>query len=105
MCDILRVMDLLEQYKQQNPEKFREQRPAQMTDAYGREYSGINAFIIRLSGGKIRDAKQASYALLGVAAVIAAISGVLFLRLLGVGMGPDTTNVTPIAGPGNEVPR
>ncbi len=63
-------MDLLEQLKQQNPEKFREQKPAPMTDAYGREYSGMVAFVIRLSGGKIQNTKQASYVLLVTAGVI-----------------------------------
>ena len=98
-------MDLLEQYKQQNPEKFREKKPAPMADPYGREYSTLVALVMRLSGGKIRDAKQASYALLGVVVIIAVISGILFLRLLGVGTGPDMSSAVPIAGPGNEIPR
>ncbi|MFY9462855.1 MAG: hypothetical protein WAP52_01575 [Candidatus Sungiibacteriota bacterium] len=98
-------MDLLEQYKQQNPEKFREQKSMPMADAYGREYSPMVALVIRLSGGRIKDAKQASYTLLIVTAVIAAISGILFLRLFGIGTGPDTNKIIPIAGPGNETPR
>jgi len=98
-------MDLLEQYKQQNPEKFREQKPAQPADAYGREYSTLVALVMRLSGGRIKDAKQASYALLGVAMVIALVAGILFLRLLGVGTGPYVGKMVPIAGPGNEIPR
>ncbi len=98
-------MDLLEQYKQQNPERFREQKSAPMTDAYGREYSMLVGFVIRLSGGKIRNAKQANYFLLGIAGIIAFISLILFLRLIGVGTGPDTSRVVPIAGPGNEIPR
>lgn len=61
-------MDLLEQYKQQNPEAFQEKKLPILTDAYGREYSGMVAFVIRLSGGRIRDARQAGYVLLTIAA-------------------------------------
>lgn len=70
-------MDLLEQYKQQNPEKFREQKSPQPTDEYGRAYTGMSAFVMRLSGGKIKDTKQASYALFAVA-VMFALAGLLF---------------------------
>ncbi len=71
-------MDLLSQYKQQNPEAFQEKKPLPLTDEYGRTYSGMVAFVIRLSGGRIRDARQASYALLGVVAFIIIISLSLF---------------------------
>ena len=98
-------MDLLSQYNKDHPEALQEQKPAQMTDLYGREYSGLVAWVIRLSGGRIRDARQASYVLLTIVAVIVAISGVLFLRLLGVGTGPDTSSVIPIAGPSDISPR
>ena len=63
-------MDLLEQYKQQYPEKFREKKVPTMTDEYGRAYSGMVAFVIRISGGRIKDARQASVALLAVSAII-----------------------------------
>jgi len=81
-------MDLLEQYKQQNPEKFREKKPAPMADAYGREYSGLVAFVIRLSGGRIRDAKQASYALAIAAAVIFFVSLLFFFGVPGFSSSP-----------------
>lgn len=73
-------MDLLEQYKQQNPEAFREQKPVPITDAYGREYSGLVALVMRLSGGKIRDAKQANYILFGFIAITIIIALFLFFR-------------------------
>jgi len=98
-------MDILEQYKQQRPEAFRGQKPAQMADAYRREYTGMIALIMRLSGGRIRDAKQANYFLFGLAAIIGSVALILFFRLLGVGTGPDTSRIVPIAGPGNELPR
>ena len=71
-------MDLLEQYKQQNPEKFREQKPTQMADEYGREYPAMVALVIRLSGGRIKDARQASYVLLGIMVHISIIALFLF---------------------------
>jgi len=49
-----------------------------MTDAYGREYTGMVAFVIRLSGGRITNAKQALYTLLIVAAIFA-LASLLFL--------------------------
>ncbi|MFY9462892.1 MAG: hypothetical protein WAP52_01765 [Candidatus Sungiibacteriota bacterium] len=73
-------MDLLEQYKQQNPEVFREQKPVPMTDEYGREYSGMTALMIRLSGGRIQNAKQANWALLVLAGLAALSAFFLFVR-------------------------
>ena len=70
----LNLMDILSQYKQQHPEAFQEKTPARMSDEYGREYTGMVRWVVRLSGGRIRDARTASYfllALAGVAAVIA----------------------------------
>jgi hypothetical protein len=71
-------MDLLEQLKQQNPEAFREQKSAPMADAYGREYSWLVALVIRISGGRIKDAKQASVVLLVISIVIISLSLIIF---------------------------
>ena len=76
-------MDLLSQYKQQHPEAFREQKQMPMADEYGREYSGMIAFVMRVSGGKIKDIKQAMYILLAVATIIGLLSFVLFAKQLG----------------------
>ena len=70
-------MDLLSQYNKDHPEALREQKPAHMTDAYGREYSKMVALVIRLSGGRIRDARQANRALL--IAVVAISFATLYL--------------------------
>ncbi len=67
-------MDILSQYKQDHPEAFREKKSAPATDEYGREYRGMIAFIIRLSGGRIKDARQASYMLLFGAGLIVLIA-------------------------------
>ncbi len=71
-------MDLLEQYKQQNPKAFQEKKPAPMTDEYGRVYTGMIAFVIRLSGGRIRDARQATKALLAASVIIAIAALMIF---------------------------
>ena len=50
-----------------------------MTDEYGRTYGGMIAWVIRLSGGRIRDANTASYVLFAVCAVVALITVYLFV--------------------------
>ena len=67
-------MDILSQYNQQHPEASQEQKQTPMTDQYGRTYTGMTAWVIRMSGGRIRDARGASYALLGAAALILLVS-------------------------------
>ena len=63
-------MDLLSQYKKEHPEAFQEKPALPMTDEYGREYATMVRWVIQLSGGRIRDARQASYALLGATILI-----------------------------------
>ena len=72
-------MDLLEQYKQQNPEAFQEKKQPRMSDEYGREYSGMVALVIRLSGGRIKDAWTANIALLVTCAIIVVSALIIFL--------------------------
>lgn len=72
-------MDLLEQYKQQNPEMFREENRPQATDEYGREYKGMVRLVMRLSGGRIRDTRRANMVLLGTAMVLTCITIAFFL--------------------------
>lgn len=72
-------MDILSQYKQDHPEAFQEKKPPRMTDDYGREYSGMVAFVIRLSGGRIRDVRQATFALVAASAIIAVSALIIFL--------------------------
>lgn len=91
-------MDLLEQYKQQHPEAFREQKPRPLIDKYGRTDTGMIAFVMRLSGGRIRDAKTASYTLLMVAIVIGLISFLLFVKQFGIfASSPEKVYYPPTA--------
>lgn len=81
-------MDLLEQYRQEHPEAFREQGPAPAADPYGRTYTGMVAFVMRLSGGRIRDINTASYALAIGAAAIFIIALLFYFGLPGFSSSP-----------------
>lgn len=72
-------MDILSQYEKDHPEIPKEQKQPQMTDAYGHEYAGMIAFVMRMSGGSIRDKNRARGVLLAFAGIAAAISFFLFL--------------------------
>lgn len=94
-------MDLLEQYKQQRPEAFQEQKPSTpAADAYGREYGAIVRFAMRLSGGRIRNARQASVVLIAAAGIAFAVSLFLFFRTGGSSL-PSAREIlrdTPTSG-------
>jgi len=79
------IMDLLEQYKQQNPQAFREQKSQIANDPYGREYSTFITLVMRLSGGRIADARQASWVLLGIALCFGTLAFFLFYGTGGSG--------------------
>jgi len=68
-------MDILSQYKQQNPEAFREKPKWQPSSEYG----FLIRLVMRLSGGRIRDAKKASMALLSIAMVVLIMSIAIFI--------------------------
>lgn len=82
-------MDLLEQYKQQYPEKF---RPKEREPELGQgEYGFIIRFVIHLPGGMVRNAKEASYILLGAAGVSILLTLIIFFW----GSGRSTAAFTP----------
>ena len=66
-------MGLLENYKEQNPESFREKPQWEPP----REYGFFIRLVMKMSGGRIRDVNTASYALL-IAAAIVALTSLLF---------------------------
>ncbi|MEK7541610.1 MAG: hypothetical protein AAB533_02055 [Patescibacteria group bacterium] len=80
-------MDLLSQYKQEHPEAFQDKKAVPLTDEYGRVYTGMIGLVMRLSGGRIRDGRTASYALLAAAAVIVVIALYFFISGIGGGAG------------------
>ena len=93
-------MGLLENYQQQHPEAF---RPKEREPELGEgEYGFIVRFVIHLPGGLIRNAKQASYVLLGAAGVIGLISLAIFFW---PGGGKSTISVDKIAYPQGAPPR
>lgn len=90
-------MDLLEQYKQQNPQAFQEQKQSPPVDEYGREHGGMIRLAIRISGGRIQNTKQAHYVLLGVAVVAAATGIILFFA---ASFAPESAEIySPVAEP------
>ncbi|MFY9462859.1 MAG: hypothetical protein WAP52_01595 [Candidatus Sungiibacteriota bacterium] len=69
-------MGLLENYQQQYPEAF---RPKAREPELGEgEYGFIVRFVIHLPGGMVRNAKEASYVLLGAVGVIIVLTLVVF---------------------------
>lgn len=68
-------MDLLEQYKQEHPEAFRE-KPVYEPP---KEYGFFIRLVMRLSGGKIRDLNQAARVLLIAGIAVFAISIGIFV--------------------------
>jgi len=76
-------MDILEQYEKENPQDA--SRPAQWDVSQEfQDESFLIQWVMRLSGGRIHDAKQANYVLLGFAVIMIVIS--IFL-LFGTGLG------------------
>jgi len=87
-------MDLLSQYKQDHPEAL---RPTPQWEP-PKEYGFFIRLVMRLSGGRIREINQASYILLGAAALVLVVSIFLYFGLPGT--GPATTPLLREAHPG-----
>lgn len=90
-------MDILPQYKQEHPEKFQEKKAAPLTDTYGREYSGMVALVIRLSGGRIKNLRQANTLLLWSTIGITIITITFFLIMNN--SAPSSKIYSPVAAP------
>ena len=84
-------MDLLSQYKQDHPEAFQEKKAVPMADEYGRTYPAMVRLAMRLSGGRIRTAQQANYALLAAVVVIILVALLLFFGV--PGSAPTQPNI------------
>lgn len=78
-------MDILKQYEKQNPEIPR----APASQEFQNE-SSLVRMVMRLSGGRIRNAKQANYVLLGFATILIVTS--LFVSF---STGPSSEQFLP----------
>lgn len=75
-------MDILARAKEQHPEMFREEEKPTWQAPEG-DYGFLMRLVMRFSWGRIRDVNAASYALLGVACVIAVLSFLFWFGLPG----------------------
>ncbi|MEK7099415.1 MAG: hypothetical protein AAB916_02765 [Patescibacteria group bacterium] len=94
-------MDLLEQYKSDHPEAFRE-KPR---EAIAVDQPLLIRLVMQWSGGMVRDVRQAQYVLLGVAAVAVLAAAILFFNFLRGPRPPSPDKIVPIAGPAAEMRR
>ena len=99
------TMDILEKYKGEHPEAF---RPRENPGLASDEYGFLIKLAIRMPGGFVRNARQASRVLLGAAVLLIVVSlSVFFWR----GSGPELPSEgeivrdTPTSGLRGEVPR
>ena len=72
-------MDLLSQYKQDHPEEFRE-KPRPVGSADRSQYGFLIRVVMKMSGGLITDANQASYTLLIGAILLIAIAAFFYYK-------------------------
>jgi len=70
------MVDILQQYEKEHPGAFR-QAPSWEPP---QEYGFFIRWVMKLSGGRIRDVRSASYILLGFAALAIVVSLVLFFK-------------------------
>lgn len=94
-------MDLLEQYKTDHPEAFRELPRQQVADGQ----SFLIRMVMTLSGGMVRDVRQAQYVLLGIAIICALVGAVLFFNLVRGPQPLSPDKIVPIAGPNAILPQ
>lgn len=85
----MRVMDILEKYNQENPPV-----PVSQTSQWesSEEYSFLVCMVMKWSGGKIQNERQANYVLIGIAVVMMIATFII----LGVGFS-GTTSVVPLS--------
>ncbi len=78
-------MDILEAYEKQNPQPIRAAPQRQLTDEYG----FFIRLVMRLSGGKIENTRQASMVLLAVSGVIILVTVAVFFFSGGSSLPPS----------------
>ena len=82
-------MDILGRYEQQHPQAAAPTR----TDISSDDYGFFINLVMRLSGGRIRDANQASSVLLGAVVVMIIIAVIILV----IGMRSGAVPLTPVS--------
>jgi hypothetical protein len=82
-------MDILEQYEKENPQISSQSAQRNISQEFQDEGFLIQ-WVMRVSGGRIHDAKQANYVLLGFAVIMIVVSLFLFF-----GMGSGSQQFLP----------
>lgn len=96
-------MDILGKYQQERPETS----PSPQKTEWGpsNEYGFFIRVVMKLSGGKIRDEKQANLVLLAVTGIMLLISTIIIIRIISGG-GPTITGedikLTPPSATGQQ---
>jgi len=68
-------MDILAQYQKEHPEMKRAVEPYGIADEYG----WIVRFVIKLSGGRIRSARHATWVLGGIVVLVLGATAAIFI--------------------------
>ena len=79
-------MDILDQYKKQYPES--QPTPKNLYEGQPQDYGPIIKWVIKISGGRIRDAQQANMILLGGTIVLIVIALAISFGLPGSSAPP-----------------
>lgn len=77
IINIYLLMDILEQYNQENPEQ--KQAPQGMYDDQSQDYGSIISFVLRVSRGRIQNERQANFILLIVTGIITVAAIIIFI--------------------------
>lgn len=85
-------MDILEQYDRQNPEQ--KQTPQNIYEDMSGDYGPIIRWVMKISGGKIQNERQANTVLITAAVGIIIIS-VLILMFSGTPQGESREHLFP----------
>lgn len=92
-------MDILGEYEKQNPQPVQAAPQRQLAPEYG----FFIRLVMRLSGRRIENARQASYVLLALSITIIAVSFIIFLYQGGNGLRPPPAG--EVVYPKGEPPR
>lgn len=78
-------MDILSQYDKQFPEQ--KQAPQKTYEDPSEDHAPIISWVIKMSGGRIQNERQASYVLLMIAGILTVAAIIFFVSGMGGGSG------------------